>query len=56
MAKSQYRIRTERYTQIGQVYLLPTVLLTHDKWLNGSYELILVWMKWGICFRTEEQI
>jgi hypothetical protein len=48
-------MRIEKYTQVGQAYLIPTLILTHDKWLNGSYELIVVWLKWGICLRSTEK-
>ena len=34
----------------GQIYLLPYVKVTHDKTLNGDYELIIGWLKWEIVF------
>lgn len=34
----------------GQIYLLPYVKITHDKTLNGDYELIIGWLKWEIVF------
>jgi hypothetical protein len=32
----------------GQVYLLPFLAITHDKNLNGNYELYFGWLKWEI--------
>lgn len=43
------RPRIEWYTQIGQFLIIPTVKITYDKTLNGSYELILSWGSWGVC-------
>ena len=34
----------------GQVYLLPFIKITHDKFLNGKYEFIIGWLKWEIIF------
>ncbi len=31
-----------------QLYLVPTVKVTHDIWLNGSYELIFSFLKWEL--------
>ena len=30
----------------GQIYLLPYIKVTHDKMLNGDYEVIIGWLKW----------
>jgi hypothetical protein len=32
----------------GQMYLLPFVKVTHDRFLNGDLELIIGWLKWEI--------
>jgi len=32
----------------GQIYILPFIKITHDKILNGEYELILGWLKWEL--------
>jgi len=32
----------------GQVYILPFVKVTHDKYLNGNYEFIIGWLKWQL--------
>ena len=32
----------------GQVYLLPFIKITHDKFLNGNYEFIIGWLKWEL--------
>ena len=31
-----------------QVYMLPFVKITHDPFLNGSYEFIIGWLKWEV--------
>ena len=36
-----------------QVYLLPAIKITHDKILNGSYEICIMFLKWGISIRTK---
>jgi hypothetical protein len=32
----------------GQLYLIPAIKITHDKFLNGDYELIFTWLKWEL--------
>ena len=32
----------------GQVYLLPFIKITHNKFINGKYEFIIGWLKWEI--------
>ena len=32
----------------SQIYLTPYIKVTHDKWLNGNYELIIGWLKWEL--------
>jgi len=32
----------------GQVYLLPFIKITHNKFINGNYEFIIGWLKWEI--------
>lgn len=34
----------------GQIHLLPSFKITHDKWLNSRYELILCFLKWEFVF------
>ena len=41
---------------VAQVYLLPYVKVTHSKWLNGSYELIIGWLKWELVISKEEKL
>lgn len=36
-----------------QLYLLPTVKITHDKWLNGRYEFIICFLKWELAVYKE---
>ena len=31
-------------TIISQVYLLPYIKITHNRWLNGDLELIIGWI------------
>jgi hypothetical protein len=40
------RIRTAKI--LSQVYVLPYVKITYDRWLNGDLELIIGWLKWEI--------
>lgn len=35
-------------TQWCQIYLLPTIRITHDKFLYGHYNVELWWLKWGL--------
>jgi len=35
------------YKIIGQTYLTPYCKITNDKTLNGDYEIIIGWFKWG---------
>jgi hypothetical protein len=37
-----------------QIYLLPTIKITHDKMLNGAHEVILIWWNFGLSFRFNE--
>jgi hypothetical protein len=39
-----------------QIYLLPYLKITYDKWLNGDYELIIGWLKWQLVFSTGSDI
>jgi hypothetical protein len=36
------------YWVIGQIYLMPTIKITHSKYLNGDYEIIIGWLKWEL--------
>jgi len=29
---------------MSQIYVLPYIKITHDKWLNGRYEIIIGWL------------
>ena len=31
-----------------QVYVTPYIKITHDKFLNGSHEFIIGWLKWEV--------
>jgi len=42
------KIRT--YSVLGQVYLLPYVKVTHDRFLNGDLELVIGWFNKAIVF------
>jgi len=35
---------------VAQCYILPTVKITYDRWLNGKYELIFSFLKWELVF------
>lgn len=41
---------------MAQVYLLPYIKITHDKWLNGNYELIIGWLKWELVISKEAKL
>ncbi len=43
----RYKI-IQKYDVWGQWYVIPTLRLTTDKYLNGSYAIELVWLKWTI--------
>ena len=32
----------------GQFYVFPTIKITHDRFLNGDYEIIFCWFKWEL--------
>jgi len=50
--KMKLKIRGEKYDVYGQFYIIPTIKVTHDKYLYGYYTIDFVWGKWGlsICF------
>lgn len=31
-----------------QLYVIPTIKITHNKFLNGAYAVELIWLKWGV--------
>lgn len=35
---------------IGQIYILPYIKITHDKFLNGKHEFIIGWLKYELIF------
>jgi len=37
-----------------QLYIWPTVKVTYDPWLNGSYELIFIWLNVGLSIGYEK--
>jgi len=42
----KYVNRFELSEVVSQLYLLPTIKITYDRWLNGRYELIFSFLKW----------
>ena len=42
------KIKIETYSVWGQVYIIPTIKITHDKYLYGYYTIDFVWGKWGL--------
>jgi len=42
------KITIEVVEILSQIYLTPYLKVTHDKWLNGNYELIIGWLKWEL--------
>jgi len=49
-------IKLEVHEVFGQVYLLPYIKVTHDRTLNGMYELILGWANFGITIRFGKEL
>lgn len=43
-------MRIMRYGIYGQVYLLPSIKITHARKLNGYYEIIFGWFNREIAF------
>lgn len=33
---------------LHQIYLTPYLSVTHDRMLNGDYEIIIGWLKWQL--------
>jgi hypothetical protein len=48
-------MRIEINEIICQLYLLPTVKVTYDKWLNGRYEVIICFLKWELSIYKEKK-
>jgi len=40
-------MRIERYEQVGELFLTPTIKYTYDKMLFGFYCVDVIWGKWG---------
>ena len=38
---------------IGQIYILPYVKITYDKFLNGRYEFIVGWLNYELTFMSK---
>ncbi len=36
------------YNILSQFYIIPTIKITHNKYLYGYYSIDLVWGKWGL--------
>ena len=41
-------MKVETFTIAYQTYLIPTIQITHDRVLNCSYEVCLMWFNKGI--------
>lgn len=41
-------MKVEFCTVVYQIYVTPYIKITHDKFLNGDYELIIGWLKWEV--------
>lgn len=48
------KIKIERFKQVGQWYLIPSIIITWDRYLNGAYGIALVWLGQGIELRLLE--
>jgi hypothetical protein len=49
------KMKIELFKQVGQWYLVPSIIITWDRYLNGSYGIALVWLGHGIEFRFLEK-
>ena len=43
-------MKLEVFSVASQIYLVPTIKITHDRWLNGWHEVQFIWLKWGVSF------
>ena len=41
-------MKTELYSVVDQIYLIPTIKTTYSRTLNGYYSIDLVWLRWGV--------
>jgi hypothetical protein len=41
-------MKTELYSIVDQIYLIPTIKTTYSRTLNGYYSIDLVWLRWGV--------
>ena len=41
-------MKTELYSIVDQIYLIPTIKITYSRTLNGYYSIDLVWLRWGV--------
>lgn len=48
-------MKLEFFNVAYQVYLIPTIKITHDQDLNGWYEVQLIWLKWGLSLMFNEK-
>jgi hypothetical protein len=40
-------MKIERYEQVGELFITPTVKYTYDKMLFGFYCVDFIWLRWG---------
>ena len=48
-------MKLEFFNSWSQIYLIPTVKITHDRLLNGFHEVQLIWLKWGVSLMFNEK-
>jgi len=48
-------MKLEFFNIWSQIYLIPTVKITHDRLLNGFHEVQLIWLKWGVSLMFNEK-
>lgn len=41
-------MKVEIFSSISQFTVIPTIVITYDRWLNGNYEISLHWLNGGI--------
>ena len=41
-------MKIEFFTVAYQMYLIPTIKITHSKVLYGHRDIEFIWLKWGI--------
>lgn len=41
-------MKIEIFSSISQFTIIPTIVITYSRWLNGNYEIGVQWLSGGI--------